>query len=279
MNWDRYNEVVALRNSGRIQEATTELSRIADAEVSLPIKAIVLLEVANSFILLKRFSDARLKINEATIILAVNHELYPRALLANALLDMEQTQWKEALEKLDRIIEEYFTALQVDDNRDVLEEVQRNRGIALFELNRLHEAIPQLEGIRSIDYKKDRTLYSLAMAHFELGSFDEAKRDFEELLSLNPNSIYQSHAHYHLGRLLYDREQYARAKTEFEKSLACPDKGGISDHSILEGLIYSCKALNLDEDAARYMKMLKSAGGGKRAGRVEPGKTSRFPDA
>jgi tetratricopeptide (TPR) repeat protein len=258
MDWDRYNELVALRDVGRIDEATLELGKLAADEAEPSIKAIIKMAIAYGFSRHGRFSDARREFLQASETVGPNHILYARILLAIAVLEIDQEKWTEALKQLDNIVNGHRESLADVENQDVFEEVQWNRGIALFELHRISEALPLLQSVRSIEHLKDRTLYSIGMSNFELNNFDAAIVDFQELISRNPVSVYLAHAHYHLGRIYYEREQLARAKDEFEKCLACPDRGDLSDEHLLQALVFSSEGLNLQNDAARYSEMLKS---------------------
>jgi tetratricopeptide (TPR) repeat protein len=258
MDWDRFNELVELSYAGRFDEVVAELTGLADAETDPPTKAAIMLAVANGFTDQRRFSDARRKLHQATATISSKHPSYPRLLLAVAVIDIHEENWKAALKKLGKIIEKYDGVLKIDDNADVFEEIQRNRGIALFELNRVREALPLLQSVRKIEYQKERTLYSIAASNIALKDYDAALLDFRELLSLNPNSIYRSYAHYNMGRIYYDRRQLARGKSEFENCLACPDRGNLSDRDLLQALVYSCRGLNLESDASRYSQMLKT---------------------
>ena len=258
MNWDRYNELVALRDSGRIEEATAEFDKLAEAETDPEIKAFTLLQVVNGLRFLKRSSDARRKIREASSILGPKHNDYIRVALAAAILEIDQENWKGALRKLDGIVEKYTPLLHLDENKDVLEEVQRNRGIALFELRRFREARPVLESVRRVPYERERTLCSLGMCNFELKDVEAAKRDFEELVSLQPRAVFRAYAYYHLGMIFYADGQLARAKTEFEKCLASTDLGKISKDNLLQWIVNACKGLNLKNEALHYSEMLKT---------------------
>jgi len=261
MNWERYNELLALRNSGNVDEAIAELARLSDTETDRLGKALVLMEIANGLRLLRRFSDARRKINEALILLGPEHEYYPRAAFLAAAVDMDEENWKGALKKLDEILTRYGSVLQTDDHKDLLEKVQQSRGMALTELKRYSEARAALENMRSKEYEPAVTLCYLAISEFELEDFDTARRDFEGLLRLDPAPLFQAYAHYYLGKIFYRRGQLAWAKAEFEKCLAYPDRGKIPDPNLLALLIDTCKGLNLIQDAARYSEMLKKVQG------------------
>ena len=69
-----------------------------------------------------------------------------------ALLDMDEQNWNGALRKLNEISERYADVLRNESHRDLMEEVQRRRGMALAELRRFREARILLEGVRAIEY-------------------------------------------------------------------------------------------------------------------------------
>jgi tetratricopeptide (TPR) repeat protein len=257
MDWNRQQELTTLIEQGRFDEVEAELTNLADAETDPLAKAVILWMISDGLRFQSRFSAALSKLDEACATLGSTHETYPRLLLAKAVMDIDQKNWKAALKKLNHIIKTQSTLLKIEDNADVFQEVQRNRGIALFELGRDADALPLLESVRSTDYQRERTLYSIAAANIQLSNLDAAILAFQELLTLNPSSVYRSYAHYNIGRIHYDRRQLARAKMEFEECLACPDRGNLNDKHILQALVYTCQALNLEEDASRYAEVMR----------------------
>jgi tetratricopeptide (TPR) repeat protein len=259
MDWNRFNELNVAINSGQIQSSLTELATMADAEPLPSDKVAILVAMSHAYRTLKRFQESRSALHEARGILGTESQFYPRLMLALAVLEIDEQNWQGALKMLDAVSENYGSVLRTEDNIDAWQEVQRNRGLALFELNRVSEALPLLQSVRSVEYQRERTLYSIAASHIQLKDFDAAILDFGELLSLNPGSIYSSYAHYNLGRIYYGRMQLARAKNEFEKCLACPDRGNLSDEEIFQALVYTCEGLNLEKDTVRYNAMLRSA--------------------
>ncbi len=259
MDWDRYFELVKLRDSGHVEEAILELAKLGEGAEDRLSEALVLIEIANGLRLLERNSDARRKIAEACQLLGPQHECYPRAAFLAAEVDMDEENWKGALKKLDEILEKYTPVLHTDDHKDLLEKVQQNRGIALTQLKRFREACAVLETLRSVEYERVATLCYLGICEFELGDPEGAKRDFQQMLSLDPNSIFQATAHQYLGVMFLRQGQLARAKFEFERCLACPDRGTLREADLLKWLVDSSNGLNLRDDAARYSEMLKKA--------------------
>jgi tetratricopeptide (TPR) repeat protein len=262
INWERYNDLIALRDSGQVHEAISGLSKLAETDDDPSTKAIVLIGIANGLRQLKFLSDARRKIAEACTLLGPKHEYYPRAVFQAALLDMDEKDWKGALKKLDYILEKYESVLHMEDHRDILEEIQRRQGMALTKLKRFREARPLLQSVRVLEYDRAATLCYLGVCDFELADYDGALEVYDELLSLHPCSVFRAYAHYHRGIILFKRGQLARGKAEFEQCLACPDRGEIQAENLLGWLIDTCKGLNLTEDVTRYATLLRKLGGG-----------------
>lgn len=261
MDWERFSQLVKLRDSGHVEEAILELSRLAEETEDRLGKALALMEVVNGLRLLGRISDARDKVRDACELLGARHEFYPRVALQAAVLDLDEGNAKGALKKLDEILRKYIAVLQMEDHKDLLEEVYRNRGIALAELKRFREARPILERYRSEPYERERNLYYLGATEYELGDFGAAQSDLETMLTLNPTTVFRTYASEYLGRILYDNGQIARAKAQFEKCLASADRDKGHDEILLKWLVSSSKALNQTGDAARYSEMLKKLAG------------------
>jgi len=260
VNWDRYNELVALRSEGRIEESMAGLAELFEQDEDRLNKALVLIEIAEGLRQLGHSADARRKLNEATALLGQSHEYYPRAAFQLALLDMVEGDWKGMLKRLDDLLKSHTPTLKMEDHRDLLEEVQRRRGMALAKLGRFAEARPLLESARSNTYDRVATLAYLGACDYELKDFDGAMEVYNELLSTESSpddSIFRAQAHYHRAIIFWRRGQAARAKFELEQCLACPNRGEIRDDNLLGWLIDVCKELMLVEEVTRYAELLK----------------------
>jgi tetratricopeptide (TPR) repeat protein len=257
IDWARYFELVNLRDAGQVEEAILELTKLGEKTQDRVGRALAFLEVANGLRTLRRVSDARHKIRQACELLGAQHEFYPRAALQAAVLDLDEGNAKGALRKLDAILKNHMPVLQMEQHKDLLEEAQRNRGIALAELRRFHEARTILEPFRSEPYERERNLYYLGACAYELGDFSAARRDFEEMLNLEAPPTFRAYAHEYLGRIFYDSGQIARAKIVFEECLAFSVRDRNRDEILLKWLISLSKELNQTEDTARYSEMLR----------------------
>lgn len=258
MNWENLNQIVALRTSGRVEESIAKLEELRVSERDTLANAIALMEIVNGLRLLKRHSEARTKIDEACALLGPEHEFYPRLAFLDALIEMDNNSWKSALSKLDLMFERYQTILRSEDHGDLLDEVQRNRGTALMNLQRFAEAVPLLESVRSIEFDREATLCDLGVCQFKLREYDSAKETFEELLSLGPNSRFRANAHYNLGIIMFYKGFVAKGKREFEECLRCPDRVPLSDDNLLDWLITCSKELAEPSEVQKYTEMKES---------------------
>ncbi len=94
MDWNRYFQLVKLRDSGHVEEAILELGRLSEETEDYRGKALTLMEIANGLRCLGRVSDARNKIRKACELLGPQDEYYPRAAHLAAVLDMDEGNWK-----------------------------------------------------------------------------------------------------------------------------------------------------------------------------------------
>src|SRR5215475_4527380 len=124
IDWDHFNLLVDLRNSGQAQESIVELEKIRFNESDPAISVVILMEVVNGLRALKRYSDARGKLNEAGGLIGHNHELYPRICFLDALIEADEKQWNKVLSKLETLSVQHFSVFQSEDHRDLSEEIQ-----------------------------------------------------------------------------------------------------------------------------------------------------------
>jgi len=109
MDWERLAQLVQLRDSGNVEEAISELARLADKTNDKTGKAIVIMELVNGLRVLGRVHEARRRIRDACELLGKKHNFYPRVAFQDAHLDMYEGSWKSALKKLDTVLREHDT--------------------------------------------------------------------------------------------------------------------------------------------------------------------------
>jgi tetratricopeptide (TPR) repeat protein len=161
------------------------------------------------------------------------------------------------LQKLDDISKTYSSFLDRPENQDLREEVERYRGIALYELGKPLAALPLLETAATLEYEKPRTLYYLGRSCYDLGDLGRAKEFLRQALALDLRPLYQPGAHYVLGLCYHWQGQYARAIQELEWCIEHDDNELVPKWKVLTAVINALKALGLEREAERYSEVLR----------------------
>ncbi|MEM9069477.1 MAG: tetratricopeptide repeat protein [Myxococcota bacterium] len=93
---------------------------------------------------------------------------------------------------------------------------QMNEGVMYAQAKRFVDAVKSLERSTAIDPTNDQAFYNLALVHIELRSFERAKQDLQQAITINGEV-----AGYHekLGTVMIQLEDWNGAKEAFEKSI------------------------------------------------------------
>jgi tetratricopeptide (TPR) repeat protein len=258
VDWKRYRELIADREAGKVVEATEQFIKMSELETDPAARSVCLMEGANGFRRMRKWSEARRCVHLASRLLGPEHSEYIRPLYLEAAIDADSRDWESALMKVDAITTKYSSVLETPGNKDLSEDLRRTRGIALTGLAKFAEASKELEAVRASSYEHDAVLCYLGVCYFELGKTEACRQAFCELLERTPPSRFSATAHFYLGSMHAKTGQWARAKIEFEKTLACPDQNEIPRASLFNWLVTASRALNLTDDAEKYSHMLKT---------------------
>lgn len=93
---------------------------------------------------------------------------------------------------------------------------QMNEGVMYAQSKRYVDAVQSLERATAIDPTNDQAFYNLALVHIELRSFERAKQDLQQAITIKGDV-----AGYHekLGTVLMQLEDWNGAKEAFEKAI------------------------------------------------------------
>lgn len=258
MDWKRFDELVELTQKNKTQEAISGLTDLVSFSENPADNAAVLLTIAACQRKLRRPTDARKILDDVRSLPGSPTSSHARALFLDASIDLDQGDWEHGLEKLDMLRGKFSSVLDESDNEDLLEDIQKSRGIALYELNRPKEARPLLEQALSLEHDKGATLYYLGRCCYDLGDLDAAREYLERALAIDLHPVYQPSAHYVLGLAYHWQGQNARAIREFEWCLDHDREQRVAKWKVLTGLLNASKTVGLMDDANRYSKLLKS---------------------
>lgn len=258
MDWTRFNQLVALSESGKVHEAISGLKQLAESAQDDQDKAGVLTVLGACEKDADQLDEAHKTLAEARALANEDSWVHPRALLIDARIDVRRRRWGDALHKLDEILQRYPTMLTQNETDDLPELIDRYRGMALYKVGRLGEARILLERAAATEHDKPGALYYLGRCCYDIGDLECAKDSLCRSLTLDLDPDYQPMAHYVLGLSHHWTGQSARAVSEFEWCLQHDERGLVEKRNVLTALIAALKTLRMDDVADRYTKELRA---------------------
>jgi tetratricopeptide (TPR) repeat protein len=259
MDTDRFEHAIALRDTGRVEEALHELATLTESTPEPEEKATLLANESTCLVILGRHQEARRQLNLARLI-APRTQIHLYLDFADAGLHSDEGQWDKALEILDHLLKDYKELLLLAEHRGLSERIQLFRGTALRALARFREARTALEPCLRFQLSGDdeqHLLYNLGVCYENLG---ERERGKEALLGALKKGLKGSDAvsaHYYLGTIYSDERAYAKALMEYEWCLAHVEEGQIPKKHICEWLAGTARTLGMTEDAERYERLAR----------------------
>lgn len=259
MDWEQFQKLIALDQSGDTEKALAGLQQLANSDADPDDRASVLLSVSALQKELRRYEETRKTLAEARSLARPDSSVHPRALLREACIDAMQGSWGSALEKLNTATHKYPRILRDPDHQDLAQELTRWRGMALYNLNRPSEALPLLQEAVAVDYEKATSSYYLGRCAYDLGKLGEAIKCFQSALALGLDPFYQPSAHYVLGLSYHQQGQYTQSIQELKYCLRHDSEAHVPKWKVLSALVSASKALGLVADSEQYSEMLEAA--------------------
>jgi tetratricopeptide (TPR) repeat protein len=266
VDWARYYELLELDRVGQPEAALAGLRELLHCAENSDEKSVVLLATVGRLTKLGRAKEAREALASAYRIVNKNSEIVARVLFIDACLDIDDGKWQQALKKLDDLTSSFPALLSQPDEQDTARDIQRKRGIVLYELHRPAEARPLLESAATQEDEKPTVLYYLGRSRCDLGDLEGAKQAFREALAGDLHHVYQPSAHYTLGLIHYWQGQHAWAIREYEWCLEHDTRSLVQKEKVLTGLVLASKALGMEEETERYSRMLHGGSTDSKAG-------------
>jgi len=222
-------------------------------------RAAILLQLAVCLRGLGQSAEARDAIRSVYGLVGENAQILVPALAMESTLDQDTGRWGESLSALDRAL----ALVDLTEDEDLRADIDRKRGIALYELSRPKEALPLLKRAAVKDDEKSRVLYYLGRCLCDLGDPANSASSLCQALALDLDAVYQPSAHYVLGIAFHAQGESARAVPELEWCLQHDVRGLVARWRVLAALVQASKALAQEKDADRYAKMLRDLDNGK----------------
>jgi tetratricopeptide (TPR) repeat protein len=257
IDWERFQEAMALRDSGREEEAIRELRAMAQEALDPDEKAAHILGEAVSLLRLGRLDEAR-KCNRRAADVAVSRGIRARIDFNEAVICWEERKFKESFGVLNKMLKDYSELLSTPDFRDLYEKVHQRRAILLAEFDRQREARPLLEEALSFQLDADDKallLYYLGVALYKLGDKLGAKTRFLEAQQGRPDDYGSISSRFYLGVIYSEEGAYGKALQEFEWVEPRVSLTGIPKDRIYGWLAKTYRQTGNPSKAERYEKL------------------------
>ena len=259
MDWERFQGAMALRDSGREEDAIRELRAMGLEALDPDEKAAHIDGVAVCLLRLGRLDEAR-KCNRRAADVSVSRGIRARIDFTEAVICWEERKFKESLGLLNKMLKEYSELLSTPDFRDLYEKVHQRRAILLAEFDRHREACPLLEEALSFQLDaedKALLLYYLGVALYKLGDKLGARTRFLEALQDRPDDYGSISSRFYLGVIYSEEGAYGKALEEFERVEPHVSLTGIPKDRIYGWLARTYRLSGNPSEAERCEKLVR----------------------
>jgi len=150
MDSQRFEQAVALRDSGRVEEALRTFVALRESAANAEEKASLLVNEVRCYRLLGQLAEAKRQLSRARRIAPQTHLLLYLD-YEEAILHWHEGQRETSLQILDDLHRNRKEILLMPEHRDLYERVQSSRGMLLTELAQYKDAVALLEECLSFD--------------------------------------------------------------------------------------------------------------------------------
>src|SRR5438034_3904689 len=261
MDQRRFENAIALRDAGRVEDALLEFRALAEEASEINEQASLLLNVHTCFCLLDRIEDATRTLNIIHELEVDDPVVSMNVIFGKACMLAQDGKPKEAALCFEQMLKQYAELLKGTEFRDLYQDVQQRLAFALIDLGRHGDAVHILE--ETIHFKiprpedQQRIHLYLGICYGELTRNDLAKEELLRVISLGPQNDLEVQARYRLARLYFDVGAFAQAKHHLETIIQTQTNeiAGVPPNYIYEQLARVCHYLGEEEAESRYIKL------------------------
>jgi len=127
-----------------------------------------------------------------------------------------------------KAIQAYEDYIATEPADYILRKVYKNLGIFYQNMGQINKAILAFEN--SLALKNDKDIaFTVGQLYYEQGDYSQAKQFLQDVLSIDQNN---PQAHYYMGKIYREEEQWDKAISEFERIVNNPQLGKIAKEEI-----------------------------------------------
>ena len=265
MDLQRFQHAISLLDSGKLEEAASELHSMYEEllDVSHEEAGLMLLNEANCLGRLGRpLKECRALLDQASELLG--QDATKRALVDSAeasfYMGYVERNPAKALEKFDRVLKQHAEILHDPKQNFLYGEIQLRRGLLLVEFKRFREAKPVMEEVLSLDVEKNSDFYfDLGRCYTELKEWNLATPQLLKALDMGLSEDRVVRAHFYLGTIHYQQGAHGKALQEFEFCEANLCNTTMPSRVLYKWLALTCRTIGRNESAQRYLQLAASA--------------------
>src|SRR5205823_6329492 len=269
MNEKRLLKACELVEKGKYSEAHSEFVQLAENTQDALEKAWPLIYAANTLQTLGQQEAATVQLSAARDLIEKHRPSVSarkeKFAAVECFLDFEDANllWlrggnrEAALNRFDATLKKHKLALKDPRSHTLHEAIQIRRAFILADLGRWKEALPILDGIKSLQEYREGIAFYLGHCYLAGDEYEKAKDKLSEALELGLPMSLEYRAHCELGMTYYNLKDYAKAKLELEKGAEHADANYIKQSHIWNWLEMACRSLGLQAEAEVYFCMAR----------------------
>jgi len=245
IDWNRYREIDALRESGHPAEALAEFENLRAGATDAADVSSILLGEALSYRDLGRFEKAAEAASEAVRILPEADPSRPYAEFSLACAHGDEGKSDLATQELRTFLKRHADLLNDDEHGQLRHEAQRRLIANLIVLGHSIEPLSIVNALKVEDISAEERAelsYREAHAHGLLGRHDQALKLYQEAVKGPLESALAARAHFHIGEVLYDRGEFSLALDEFKIAENLADPSSSDKEHFARWVKHTCRS-------------------------------------
>ena len=227
-DWNRFREIKMIRESGRPAEALVEFKALRESAADGTDKSSILLHEALSYCDLGQFDKEVEAASEAVRLLPEGSPTRPYAEFSLACAHGHADESDLAVQELKAFLKKHAEFLNDNEQTELRQDLQLRLIENLISLGHSVEPLSVANAMKTEDISPEQRAelsYREAEAHELLGRYDHALELYTEAITGPLERSLVARSHFHIGTILYDRNEFSRALDEFKTAASLADPG------------------------------------------------------
>jgi tetratricopeptide (TPR) repeat protein len=267
MDQARFENAVAMRNSGRILAAIQEFQAMQEETTDANEKSALMLNEVRCYAELGQVVDAERILRRIRELVPDDVEAGFNVDFMAACVEAQGGHYEQAVRQFQTLLEEYVELLQIPDYRDFYEDIQQRRAFSMMHLRKYEDALPILKEAGSFfttlkAEDQQEVHLNLGICYMELHEDRLAKEEYLRAIEFGLNNSVEARARYCLAVVSFLEGGFAQAKYQLEWLLqAYPQEEipNVPRKYVYQQLSRTYHYLGDKENAKRYKKLAESS--------------------